>query len=514
MKGMSESPSLVFIWTDQQAPRTIAAYGNDLIETPNLDRLANEGTTFERAYCSSPVCGPSRSSVMTGKHPHTTGVTENNIPLAPDDLTIAELLGDDYVTGWIGKWHLGDEIFRQRGFDEWVSTEDQYRPFYSEHRPTDAHSDYHDYLLQQGYEPDQVEDDGYAWFSRSFVASNVPEEHSKPAFMADAAVDFIERHADESFVLHVMFLEPHDPYTSPRDDQYAPADVDLPPNFDHDGLDEQPLRYRFGREVIRRGVSRQAPDTMGVPPTEDDWREVISNYWGLVSLVDTHTGRILDALDDMGVADETITVYTSDHGDLMGSHQLYTKMTQFEEAVRIPLLVRFPDGTAAGERIKHPVSQVDLLPTLLDAMGVSVPDQWGLHGESLFQFLQDEAPLQDENVIIEWNGANAQGTYGRSSVNYPDEAIPGLAPGAIEVARDMGLTKAEIMHAYTDPARTIVTPDGMKLTYRRGGEHELYNLDEDPYEMNNLASDFPDIVEDLYRQIVDWQLRTRDPIYL
>lgn len=511
---MSPPPNLVFIWTDQQAPRTMAAYGNDRIETPNLNTLANEGTTFERAYCTSPVCGPSRSSIMTGKYSHTTGVTGNNIPLRADDTTMAELLDEDYVTGWIGKWHLGDEVFRQRGFDEWISTEDQYHPFYSGDRPDNTHSDYHEFLIEHGYEPDQVEDDGYRWFSREFVASTVPEEHSKPKFMADAAIDFIQRHRDEPFVLHVMFLEPHDPYTGPRDDQYGSRDVELPPNFDHDGLDDQPLRYRFARETIRRGIYRRPPNIMATPPTEDDWREVISNYWGLVSLVDTHTGRILDALDGEGLTDETITVFTSDHGDMMGSHGLYTKMTQFEESVRVPLLLRLPDGTASGKRVERPVSQIDLLPTLLDAMGQSVPDHHGLQGESWLPFLRGEGGLEEENVFVEWNGANFHGAFGRRSVEHADETRPGLIPEAEALADEMDLTEAEVMHAYTDPARTVVTPDGWKLTYRRSGEHELYDLDEDPYERENMVDQYPNVVDELHEAIVDWQVRTHDPVYL
>lgn len=511
---MSNSPNLVFLWTDQQAPQTMAAYGNDRIETPNLDALADAGTTFERAYCTSPVCTPSRSSVMTGKYPHTTGVTGNNIPLGADDATFAEIVGDDYVSGWIGKWHLGDEIFRQRGFDEWVATEDQYHPFYSDDRPENAHSEYHDFLVEQGYEPDQVEDDGYEWFSREFVASTVPEKHSKPKFMADVAIDFIERHRDEPFVLHVMFLEPHDPYTSPRDDQYDPADVDLPPNFDHDGLEDQPLRYRFAREAIRRGISRRLPDTMETPPTEDDWRDVISRYWGLVSLVDTHVGRILDTLDSQGLTDETISVFTSDHGDMMGSQALYTKMVQFEEAVRVPLILRLPDGTATGERVETPVSQIDLVPTLLDAMNQPTPDHLGLQGQSWLPFLRGKSDLDERNVFVEWNGANFHGAFGRRPVEHAEETRPGLTPEATDLADEMGLTEAEVMHAYSDPARTVVTPDGWKLTYRRSGAHELYDLDDDPYETDNLADRRPDVVEELSATIVDWQVRTRDPVYL
>ena len=511
--AMSDSPNLVFIWTDQQAYNTLGAYGNDRIETPNLDALAQRGRTFERAYCTSPVCGPSRSSVMTGKYSHTTGITGNNIPLAPDDRTFAELVPDEYVCGWIGKWHLGDEIFRQRGFDEWVSTEDQYHHFYGKDRPAHAHSDYHDFLLEHGYEPDQ-NDDGYRWFSREFVACNVPEEHSKPSFMADAALDFIDRHRDEPFVLHVMFLEPHDPYASPRDDQYDPDEVPLPPNNDHAGMAEQPLRYRFAREVIRRGISRRPPDEMGEPPSEDDWREVISRYWGLVSLVDTHVGRILDELDETGLVDDTITVFTSDHGDMMGSHGLYTKMTQFEESVRVPLLLGIPDMTTPGERIEEPVSQIDLVPTLLDAMGLAIPETAGMQGTSWVPELGGGSMNAASPVVIEWNGANFHGAFGRRAVEHPAAGRPGLTPEARALAEEMGLTEADVMTAYTDPARTLVTADGWKYTARRSGEDELYHLGRDPYEQTNELNTHHEIVREKRAMIGNWQVETRDPVYL
>lgn len=511
---MSDPPNLLFIWTDQQAWHTLGAYGNERIETPQLDAFAESGITFDRAYCTSPVCSPSRSSIMTGKYPHTTGVTGNNIPLGRGDATMAELVEEDYVTGFIGKWHLGDEIFPQRGFDEWVATEDQYYPFYSDDRPQAARSAYHEYLMEQGYEPDRTVPTGPDWFSREFVATAVPEEHSKPAFMANAAIDFVTRHRDEPWLLHVMFLEPHDPYTSPRDAQYDPADVPLPPNFDHDGLARQPLRYRFAREAIRRGVSRRPPDVMGEPPTEADWRTVISNYWGLVSLIDTHVGRILDALGAAGVRDETLTVFTSDHGDMMGSHQLYTKMTQFEEAVRVPLLMELPGGTAAGQRVERPVSQVDLLPTLLEAMGQSAPATAGIQGESWLPWLTGAGKGHPSDVVIEWNGANFHGVSGRRAVDDPEGSRPGLTPAARELAADMGLTERAVVRAYTDPARTIVTPNGWKLTYRRSGTHELYHLEDDPFETRNLAATHPDRVDELADRIADWQVRTRDPVSL
>lgn len=519
---MTYQPNLVFLWTDQQAPRTMSAYGNEAIETPNLDSLAEESTVFDSAYVSQSICGPSRSTVMTGMYPHRTGISTNNIPLRESDRCLPEM-GDleDYRTCWIGKWHLGNEVFRQHGFDEWISIEDSYRQFYTEDRDQNAHSTYHDYLVEKGFEPDIVEDDGFQWFSREFVAKNVPEEHSKPAYMADEARRFIRENKDQPFILYMMFLEPHQPYTGPRDDQYDPSDVPLPENFEHDGLDDQPARIRYFREAVKHPgtTAHPASDWFSEPPTEEEWREVISNYWGLVSLVDTHVGRVLDELDEQGLTDESITVFTSDHGEMMGSHGLIQKMNQFEEAIRVPLLLRLPDEYDQPENVERPVNQVDLVPTMLDALDQPQPDH--LQGGSWLPYLSGDGDLPEENVIIQWNGNTCLGILDMSTMWEAGDRtnLTEFRPRPDEIGAEIWDEiddERELMDVVSDPFRTIVTPDGWKLNYRRSGDHELYNLDEDPYEKRNLAED-PDQQErirELHAEILDWQRRNRDPVYL
>jgi len=512
---MPKNPNLLFIWTDQQAARTLAPYGNDQIEVPNLNAFAEESTVFENTYVSQPICGPSRSSIMTGNFPHKTGMTENNLML-PSDAECFPEIGDfdEYETAFIGKWHLGDEIFAQRGFDEWVGVEDRYREFYGPDRDRSEHSDYHHFLVENGFEPDEVEEDGFEWFSRDFAAS-LPEEYSKPAFMAQEAERFI-RETDGPFILHVMFLEPHDPFTSPRDDQYDPEDVPLPPNFEHDGFEDQPLKIQLERAAQANGIG--IPDYMGDNPTEDDWRELISNYWGLVSLVDTYVGEILDALENSGHSEDTIVTYTSDHGDMMGSHQLICKSVMFEESIRVPLMVDIPGVERNGGTVEHPISQVDLVPTLLDAMGQSVPES--LNGESWLPFLEGEAEPPRDRVVVEWNGCSIRGqgrTYlsgaGEASVlRNPDPTTP--HPDYMSVWGDMA-SDTEIMTAMTEAVRTIITPDGWKLNYRHSGEKELYDLDEDPYETQDLSEDgsYAEKVDELTSEIIDWQVETLDPVH-
>ncbi len=518
----ADNPSLLFIWTDQQAAATMSAYGNERIETPNLDALAAESTVFANPYVTQSVCTPSRSAVLTGQYPHTTGLTENNQRLPPDATCFPELAEfEEYETAFMGKWHLGDEIFAQHGFEEWVALEDQYHHHYAEDRPEDAHSEYHEYLLEQGYEPD-TEDDGFEYFSRGWVAANVPEEHSKPAFLAREASRFIREHQDEPFILHVMFLEPHQPYTSPRDDQYDREEIPLPENLEHDGFADQPLDVRFARESLRRGVDFRAGHVLGEDPGPEEWRELVARYWGLVSLVDTHVGRILDTLSDCGLAEETITVYTSDHGEMVGSHGLYSKMVQFEEAIKVPLLMRLPGVERNGDRIDAPVGQVDLVPTLLEAMGRPRPDH--LEGYSWMPFLRGEDDLPEENVFVEWNGPHSIGFHGRHN-DYLENPTPRphsdpehkqVWDALLEREGREPLPEPELRRLMTDPIRTVITPDGWKLNYRRSGRHELYDLDSDPAETENLAGDpdHRDTVERLSELIFAWQKRTGDPVYV
>ncbi|MEM9078918.1 MAG: sulfatase-like hydrolase/transferase, partial [Bacteroidota bacterium] len=147
--------NLLFIMTDQQHYFTSGVYGNDFIQTPALDSLANKSFVFQNAYVTQPVCAPSRGSIMTGLYPHTHGVIDNNRPLSKEIATLPELLGEEYKSAYIGKWHLGDEVFNQRGFETWVSMEDGYQEEFSAGRDVNQRSDYHHWLLERGYKPDK-----------------------------------------------------------------------------------------------------------------------------------------------------------------------------------------------------------------------------------------------------------------------------------------------------------------------------------------------------------------------
>lgn len=192
---LAGKPNLLFIWTDEQRADTMAVYGNTKIHAPNLNKLASESVVFEKTYVTQPVCTPNRSAVMTGLWPHTSGCIANNIPLPGDIRCMPELVNDpDYRTAYMGKWHLGDEIFAQHGFEEWVAIEDTYTKYYGKERDRSGRSHYHHFLIEHGYKPDSSNK-----FSRNFAARR-PIEHCKPKFLELRACDFLRRQDRKSVV--------------------------------------------------------------------------------------------------------------------------------------------------------------------------------------------------------------------------------------------------------------------------------------------------------------------------
>ena len=204
-------PNLLFIWTDEQRADTMAVYGNRKIRVPNFNKLAAESIVFKNAYVTQPVCTPNRAAVMTGLWPHNSGLLTNNIPLPKETRCLNELIDDpDYRTAYMGKWHLGDEIFAQHGFEEWVSIE-YYSRHYRKHRDKTKKSDYHYFLEGLGYKPDKGD-----YFSRAFAARR-PIEHCKPKFLETKACEFLRRHRSEPFILNInlpVYRQPADAHTT------------------------------------------------------------------------------------------------------------------------------------------------------------------------------------------------------------------------------------------------------------------------------------------------------------
>lgn len=472
MHPSSPAPNLLFIFTDQQHLETLACYGNDRIEMPNLNRLAARSVVFDEPYCTQPVCTPSRGSLMTGLWPHTHGAVNNNAVLDPEARCLPELLSAErrqlYRTAYMGKWHLGDEVFAQHGYEDWISTEDGYYPYYSDGHDQDRRSSYHYFLMSQGFVPAKPvnEIDGFA---RDF-ATRLAERYGKPFFTASEASNFIRRHDEHPWLLTVNFLEPHAPNQSPRDLQYKADEMELPDNFRDLAGEEQPSFLRDGRD-------EPFYDKI---PSEQHWREYIARYWGLNSLVDTHAGRILQALEETGQAERTIIVFTSDHGEMLGAHGRIAKCVMYKESVRVPLLIHLPGQEEQG-RITGPVSQIDLVPTLLELLGEDPADA-DLPGRSLASLCRKAATGQ--------------------TLSAREHA----SPCVIEWTPKHQPIKTDV--------RTIVTHEGERYSYYFNGEEELYDLEDDPRERHNLAHDPAkrDRIAELRRHLAEWQAATADTV--
>jgi iduronate 2-sulfatase len=399
-------PNVLFILVDDLAT-SLGCYGNEVVKTPNIDRLAGGGTVFEAAYTQYPVCNPSRTCLLSGRRPETTRVFSQITPPRARVGNVAflpEHFGrQGYFTAGVGK-------IAHPGFEETVAW-DSYQPI---EYPEDDNSEADDGLLSWSVtdNPDEAEPDGVA---------------------ARMAVDVMERRDDRPFFLAVGFRRPHAPFVAPRKyfDLYDPEAIPLPGAPPND-LDDVP------RVAVRDKLESPRWNT---PPAEQ--RQLIAAYFACVSFMDAQVGVLLEALDRLGIADETIVVFTSDHGFHLGEHGgIWGKGTLFEEDIRVPLVVAGPGATPA--RSRGLVETVDIYPTLADLCGLPIPD--GLEGTSFAPLLGD--PNR------EWKRA----------------AFSTVRKGGV-----MGKSVRTEKYRYTQ--------------WGTRHEAELYDLEADPHEFVNLARD-------------------------
>jgi arylsulfatase A-like enzyme len=456
-----DRPNLLFVISDQRRADTMAVYGNMGYKVPVINRLASQSVIFEHAYCTQPLCTPSRSSMLTGTWPHQNGCVHNNLGLKPEAKTVPELLADsDYRTAYMGKWHLGDEIFRQHGFDEWRSIEDGiYESYYSPGRDKNARSTYDHFLRSLGYKPNNKGNT----FDRKFAAE-LPLEQTKASYLATEASKFIYENRQQPWLLYVSFLEPHPPQTSVLNDLHTDAEAPLPKNYPGIPTTPEPDSYKCDRQ-------RTAMDQSG-------FQKVARNYAGMCSVVDQALGRILWMLEVTVQAENTIVVYTADHGDMLGSHSLLDKQVMYEESIRVPHLLRVPFRGQRETRIAQPVSHIDIVPTLMELLGQKVS---GLAGRSLVPILEGRRPPED--VFLEWT----------------------------EAGNDADGSKCPI-----PSGRTVVSSDGYKLVLYNAGQSTLFDRSKDPLEMSNVFGrrQYAGVQARLTKSIAKWQKESGDGLQL
>jgi len=416
----SARPNLLFVFADQWRAQNIG-YLDPEVHTPHLDRFAAEGARFDNAVSALPVCTPYRAMMLTGRYALSTRMLLNDVRLPESEISIAEVLKDaGYQTGYVGKWHLDGPWRwewtppgpRRQGFDFWAGIDCQ-------HRYLDAfyYRDTPEKIRIEGYEPDH---------------------------QTDVAIEFLrERQMDKPFCLFLSWAPPHDPYDQvPEEflDLYDPASITL-------------------RQNCR----------------DERHRKQIAQYYAHITALDTCFGRLMTTLDELGLRENTVVVFTSDHGDMLGSQGRAKKQLPWEESLMVPFLLRHPGVVKAGSRIESPLNAVDIMPTLLALLGVPSPSC--VEGSDLSHLLLGGSGRAPDSAFI----FNICPFWSRRLAAIPEWR---------------GVRTAH--HTYV---RTLAGP------------WLLYDNTNDPYQLTNLVEDPSTraLRDRLDREIDQWLDKTGDP---
>ena len=379
-----KAPNILWICSDQQRWDTLGCCGNPFVRTPNLDRLAGQGTFFERAYCQNPVCTPSRASFLTGRYPRTTRCRQNGQDIPEDEVPVTRILAENgYICGLSGKLHLSACQPRAcRGGERRIR--DGYEEFFWSHHPTDDWPGYNLYaawLHQHGRSYESTPHPDSRW-----VQVGPPEPWHHSTWCADRAIDFVRRRRRDGkpWLFSVNMFDPHHPFDPPEAylERYAAVLDQVPlPNYEEGELDRKPPLQRVDHAGAYGGKAGFPFPKM----TDLDHRLIRAAYWAMCDLIDAQVGRIVDALDETDQADNTLIIFGSDHGEMLGDHGIYLKGPYFyEPAIHVPLIAAWPDRIRA-QHCSGLVELADLAPTLLDAAGL--PRHPGMQSRSLWPLL-------------------------------------------------------------------------------------------------------------------------------
>lgn len=375
-----DRPNILWYCTDQQRFDTIGALGNPYVSTPTIDSLVTEGVAFTHAYCQSPICTPSRSSFMTGMYPSRLHNTRNgNESFPATQPVITKLIADSgYHCGMIGKFHLQSSGYRTEpriddGFDYWQFS----------HAPRDDWSEGHHYaewVQQQGGDLDAM---------RESAERVCPEMH-QTTWASECAIEFIQDRMNDSspWLLNLNVYDPHPPFIPPKAyaDRFDPADMPGPHFLPSDLEQQAKLGELDFQDEIRT-------------PQEHDAHRVQALYYAMIAQIDDQLARILQTLEATGQRENTIILFTSDHGEALGDHGLMYKGCRFYEGlVRVPLIFSWPGHFQQNLRSEALVELLDMSSTLLEATGVNSPDQ--IQGQSLMPILRGEAPPNELRPFV------------------------------------------------------------------------------------------------------------------
>ncbi len=464
-KRMSGKPNLLFIMTDQQRWDALSIAGNPIVKTPNIDKLARQGVYFERAYTQCAVCGPARASILSGCAVETHGVVTNDHASPPESEDVFpmksfdEILHDrGYLSEYYGKWHCPDHraMIYRNPVEACHGNSPFGPPLHARYR---AHLD----KVLKRRKPASGEQiaGSFNWIYKMDPIDHryglepskagvkvvqpdnhgkllVPPEHSPTAYEVSNVINALDRVGDQPFNITCSINYPHAPLlpTEPYYQMYKPQDMPVPASIDDD-MSNSPYGEANGRKRLPEYRDK------------DKIKYMISNYYGLIKEIDDWVGKLLKKLDDKGLTDNTMVIFISDHGEMLGSHGMREKNVFYEESAHIPLMIRFPGRIKPNTIVKQPVSLIDLFATILDYT------QAGNHksdGKSLRPLIEG-TDKQDKFIVTEWL--------------WHGDRVPCYMVVS-------GHWKLFCPH----------TPESKVVNV-------LYNLKDDPYEMNNLIGKNP-----------------------
>jgi arylsulfatase len=451
--------------TDSLRAECLGCYGNRIIRTPNIDRLASEGVRFSSCFTQHTVCMPTRATLFTGRYTRSHGVWANGVPLRRSEITLPQVLAEaGYHTWMAGKMHL--EPHRQKHLPPAGA------PYYG----------FREYLISDNIQVGQYLDFVDRQFPRyaELIRKNqpgVPAEALQATWIADRTRDFLRsrRRQKGPFFAFCSMIDPKQPhYRSPTPFYNMYRWEDVPgPQREAGELNAKPPDKRRASERLKQ---------RGLLPDPRELQQDIARYYGATSFVDWNVGRVLKTLEEERLADDTIVIFTTDHGEMIGDHWLRLKGPwMYDLVIHAPIIWRWPRHFGPGKVVEQFAEQVDLMPTLLEFAGVQAPG--GLQGRSL-------APLLEGRTVNSWREATL--TEDRDSSELPAHGIE---------ARDLSL-------------KTIRTRN-WKLTFYQGKPYgELFDLRNDPQEYDNLWADPARrrIRTELTQQLLDLLVATEDPL--
>ena len=459
-------PNIIFIMSDDHAAHAMSCYGSRINETPNLDRIANEGMRFSNCFCTNSICGPSRASILTGTYNHINGMTTLATKMDGRQLTFPKLLQKQgYQTAVIGKWHLGHGgVHDPTGFDYWTV------------------------LPGQGlyHNPEMIDAGG-----RKVVNGYVTD------IITDMCLDWLgQRDRDRPFCLLYHHKAPHRSWEPDEKHARMYEDIDIPePETFNDDYSNRAAaaaeaRMRVDRDFNERDLKQPVPSGLS-PEAEKSWKyqRYIKDYLRCVASVDDNVGRLLDYLDEEGLTENTIVIYTSDQGFFLGDHGWYDKRFMYEESLRMPFVIRYPREIKAGTVNDNMILNVDFPLTFLDYAGIDPPEE--MQGTSFRRLLNGGTPegWQTSMYYRYWMHLAHHNVYSHYGVRT---------------------LRHKLIYYYAD----ALGQEGA-IDDSRPPEWELFDLEKDPCELNNVYHDpaYADTVTELKAELDRLQQQVGDEPY-